>query len=373
MKIETNVNMRIAFLNIHGLSGDNSRENILVTLMKRHNIDILGVAETWAHQFDFESEEYKVLINIPARRNITGGRRTDGMCVVSKKYIHADVIEYDYNYVIIKVKSYNIWYLYCRPTEHKSLCVQFDVSINEDKSMDYVILGDFNISNSPINKRILDDVLFSKNIYEIPLHTYTYRSGRITSTPDRIYSNMLGKASAAPYDHYISDHRMIVFTISAKNTDEKPKYAYARLKDKQTALKIQKEIMVHTVQMRTSVDMHKISIDSLYSGIENCIAKGMVRLKRKTSESRLMMPVHIRTMITQRNRIRRDPKRNLEQLRTLRALIKREIRKFKTEGYLNAPKSPTVVGNCHEISKIMRSTTGHIDRNILTEEEMTDV
>lgn len=378
-------NIRIGFLNIHGLRNTaistesiserinfSHEQNVVIYLMSKYDLDILSLCETWEREIELKCEDYKIIANIPGTRSMVGGRYTDGMCVIARKNTVIQEIICDRNKIIIKHECIYLWFIYCKHAQQLRMIEYLNEQITGENGIDHILVGDFNLNSNISLRNELKELMFEKNIFEYPLKTFTYKCGNTKTQPDRLFTNMLVNAEVQPYDQDISDHRMIVTTIRDHiNSEEKPMYAFARLKDDNTSKRVKEKLATMTDRMLREVTPEVLSINDLYDLFENVITMSISQLKRRNDNSRMMMPTEIRRLITQRNRLRRNTERNIDELRALRAVIKREIRKFKSSSYPRPRENiDTISGNCYEVAKIMKRSTNNVTKTKLTREEM---
>lgn len=130
-----------------------------------------------------------------------------------------------------------------------------------------------------------------------------------------------------------------------------------------------KEKMEYYARRNFKDNMDDMNIDDVYDKFENTIENSLHIIKRRNQLSRMKIPSCIREKITLRNKLRKDENRNIDELNTLRAIIKKEIRTLK-----NNPRPPInttfIISNCNENLKIMRSSMGNNAKKVLNEEEM---
>lgn len=309
--------LSIAYLNVGGLTIN--KYEFLYKALCENDVDVAGIAETWRDSIPW-LEKYRIVAVKEAENVERCARKKDGIIIIAKKGLKIDVIPSVSEYgVCIRTNGERVLFIYKPPRVQVGQGFVCEGFLKDSDRFNDLILGDFNCRDGDEEEERLQDILNSGGIRKIKVEGSTFKRGG--TSPDKVFANFLPAVHNIVADY--TEHNMLLVKIIA---DDKRNFARYDL----DLMRRKKDLITRRMEMLIKDDPPRKSVNAEFNRIENIFEQSFSCIKTKSTRKGLKhAPPVLKELRGMRNRIRKDKKRNLDELRAIRREIKEVVRAVK--------------------------------------------
>lgn len=328
------------FLNVGGLTA--SKISNIEKVIFQEDLDIICFAETWKDYLPRGISGYSIARIKPSLPVEGTSRGKQGMILLVRDgtqcQIEENVTEFG---LCALVNSIVYIFVYIPPD---ILCKTYPIKpefLAQNVSQDLMIFGDFNIREHSPEEDSLTENFSDFGIRKMELKSHTFSRGSSKTSPDKLFSNM--EISYNIRMSSFSEHNMILASYYP-STAPKRVVRFDTFKIEKFKEKIQSRIVKCLEN-----DTIRCSIDSEYLRIENITVNAFSCIRSVSKRHTFKLPEEILELKRRKNRIRRDPERDLTELDQLRRQIKTMIRGLKRAGMLDYYRVKDIRVHCNSL------------------------
>ncbi|TBT99762.1 hypothetical protein CWI36_1858p0020 [Hamiltosporidium magnivora] len=279
---------KVGYINVGGLS--DNRIVKINNFIQRHELDILGVAETWRDNITPLLRGYKVLNSKKSVQVRDRYSNKEGIIVLGRDTIVSEAIDNITDEgVSIKVNDQIFIFIYRPPKSTEFNIVK--PTLNQYLYKRLYILGEYNLEkHKTLEQQILDNHAMY-GLSEIDILTNTYKHNNKESKPDKIFTNTIVDIKISPIVEL--NHKLLILK-PIEIQKKKTKYNIRLLTRPKVVANITNKIEI--LIKKNSNIIRTLNINDCCTALHNIILSGVYRLIIRKQSRTNFNPViqHIR-------------------------------------------------------------------------------